>query len=131
MNSISFKNALQWLIKNKKKLSIAFLCLLSTAFSCFFFLFGAAAMGSGLSNAQDQTSLTYSLGSIFLTLLFAMILIIPLAALIGLIFYARGKHERLTHIMMFSGLYSIVLYFLLANVLAILYVAIRYLFSLI
>ena len=126
---MNFNRILPFIIKNKKRIAVSLLALASAVMSVLFYLLGAAAMGSGLSNASDTTSVAYSFGKIFTVILAMMIFIIPATTLIGLFLYWRGWQNRLCYGLVFSGFYSVVLYFLLANIGVLLYFGISNAFS--
>ncbi len=121
---MNFETVLKFIIRDKKKLLVSLLSMIFTGFSCFFYFLGTAAMGSGLSNTADKSTISYWLGENFLILFAAMIVIVPITNIIGLVLYWRLDKAQTAHFLMFSSIYTIILYFLLASIIGLLYMII-------
>ena len=121
---MNISNVIKEVFRSKKKILVSAHSALSTVFSCYYHLFLAAATGSGLSNADDKTTLSYWLSEQVVNVLFFMIAVIPLMNLVGLIFYWKNEKKKFAHLLMFSGIHSIFLYSILGAIIAMIYMAV-------
>ncbi len=118
---MSPKKFFKFLYGYRKKLFISVLSLTSTCIGVFLFWLGTAAMGSGLSNVDDPSGMSYLLGKAIFIVLFLSSFLLPFVTIIGLFFYFRGNTNKFTYFCMFSTFSFIVLYFALSTIAGLVY----------
>lgn len=108
-----------------KKITTSLLACASAVGGVFFFVLGAAAMGSGLSNAQTKGDLNYIVGKVVFYGMYASAFIVPVVTALGLYLYWSEKQQKISGFLMFSSLVMIATYFVLVHLGALIYLGIR------